>query len=265
MVYDHGDRVQYVMTAFRCEVEGGELTPDGFEVTEARYVAAYEWQHLGSRWAHDAFPVLYEPPIGGDRAVRPVVVVPPAVEMVGHASLVVEPRVGSGANDDGLRTGGRDDGVGVARGTRAVPGRLWPAEGSRAPNHDGSEHAVVEDYPILPRVATSLRRHGVLIVVDDAGAGFSSPPNIVRVRFAHETGCELIAEGIGQPSELHTWRDVGRPRRPGLPPRPDQDPYRSPPPTPPSPPDPVPRSPARLATTDGRRTRRNGTTYSRLG
>jgi 8-oxo-dGTP pyrophosphatase MutT (NUDIX family) len=60
MTYDNGDRVQYVMTSFRCEVIGGELAPDGVEVTEARYVEAREWQNLSvPRWAHDAFPVLY--------------------------------------------------------------------------------------------------------------------------------------------------------------------------------------------------------------
>jgi EAL domain-containing protein (putative c-di-GMP-specific phosphodiesterase class I) len=101
-----------------------------------------------------------------------------------------------------------------------------------------TEHAVVEDYTTLARAAASLRRHGVLIAVDDAGAGFSSLQHIVRlapdiikldisltqhlrddpvrraladclVRFAHETGCQLIAEGIEQPSDLHTWRDLG--------------------------------------------------------
>lgn len=60
MTYDNGDQVQYVMTAFRCEVAGGELVPDGSEVTDARYVGAQEWRDLAvPRWAHDAFPVLY--------------------------------------------------------------------------------------------------------------------------------------------------------------------------------------------------------------
>jgi 8-oxo-dGTP pyrophosphatase MutT (NUDIX family) len=60
MTYDNGDRVQYVMTAFLCEVTGGELVPDGSEVTEARYVGAQEWQDLSvPGWAHEAFPVLY--------------------------------------------------------------------------------------------------------------------------------------------------------------------------------------------------------------
>lgn len=61
MTYDNGDRVQYVMTAFRCEVEGGELVPDGSEVREAGYVGSREWRDLAlPRWAHDAFPVLFD-------------------------------------------------------------------------------------------------------------------------------------------------------------------------------------------------------------
>lgn len=86
MVYDNGDLVQYVTTAFRCEVEGGELQPDGTEVTAARYVGAQQWPHLAvPRWAHDAFPVLY----GGQAGPRQR-----GPEAVGDASgeLILEDR-----------------------------------------------------------------------------------------------------------------------------------------------------------------------------
>jgi 8-oxo-dGTP pyrophosphatase MutT (NUDIX family) len=83
MVYDNGDRVQYVMTAFRCEVVGGELEPDGSEVTAARYVGVDEWQQLTlPRWAHDAFPVLYD-------CHRPVHQRPPAPDR-GDGPLIVD-------------------------------------------------------------------------------------------------------------------------------------------------------------------------------
>jgi EAL domain-containing protein (putative c-di-GMP-specific phosphodiesterase class I) len=101
-----------------------------------------------------------------------------------------------------------------------------------------TEHAVVHDYTTLVDATAELKARGVLIAVDDAGAGFSSLQHIVRlapdiikldisltqhlrddpvrraladclVRFAHETGWQLIAEGIEHPSDLHTWRELG--------------------------------------------------------
>jgi EAL domain-containing protein (putative c-di-GMP-specific phosphodiesterase class I) len=101
-----------------------------------------------------------------------------------------------------------------------------------------TEHAVVEDYTRLGDALAILRSQGVLIAIDDAGAGFSSLQHVVRlapdiikldisltqhlrddpvrraladclVRFAHETGCELIAEGIEHSNDLHTWSELG--------------------------------------------------------
>jgi EAL domain-containing protein (putative c-di-GMP-specific phosphodiesterase class I) len=101
-----------------------------------------------------------------------------------------------------------------------------------------TEHAVVDDYGRLADAVEALRARGVRIAIDDAGAGFSSLQHIVRlapdiikldlsltqhlhddpvrraladclVRFAHEAGCELIAEGIEHPNDLHTWSELG--------------------------------------------------------
>jgi EAL domain-containing protein (putative c-di-GMP-specific phosphodiesterase class I) len=101
-----------------------------------------------------------------------------------------------------------------------------------------TEHAVVEDYTRLAEAIAVLRAQGVQLAIDDAGAGFSSLQHIVRltpdiikldlsltqhlhddpvrraladclVRFARETGCELIAEGIEHPNDLHTWSELG--------------------------------------------------------
>jgi EAL domain-containing protein (putative c-di-GMP-specific phosphodiesterase class I) len=101
-----------------------------------------------------------------------------------------------------------------------------------------TEHAVVEDYTRLADAVAALRAQGVQLAIDDAGAGFSSLQHIVRltpdiikldlsltqhlhddpvrraladclVRFARETGCELIAEGIEHANDLHTWSELG--------------------------------------------------------
>jgi EAL domain-containing protein (putative c-di-GMP-specific phosphodiesterase class I) len=101
-----------------------------------------------------------------------------------------------------------------------------------------TEHAVVEDYTRLAEAVAALRAQGVQLAIDDAGAGFSSLQHIVRltpdiikldlsltqhlhddpvrraladclVRFARETGCELIAEGIEHANDLHTWSELG--------------------------------------------------------
>jgi EAL domain-containing protein (putative c-di-GMP-specific phosphodiesterase class I) len=101
-----------------------------------------------------------------------------------------------------------------------------------------TEHAVVDDYARLTDAVAALRARGVRIAIDDAGAGFSSLQHIVRlapdiikldlsltqhlhddpvrraladclVRFAHEAGCELIAEGIEHPNDLQTWSELG--------------------------------------------------------
>src|SRR5207302_9668407 len=44
-----------------------------------------------------------------------------------------------------------------------------------------TEHAAVDDYEPLQRAIGGLRRHGVRLAIDDAGAGFSSLKHIVRL------------------------------------------------------------------------------------
>lgn len=101
-----------------------------------------------------------------------------------------------------------------------------------------TEHAIVEDYHELDAAMTVLRGHGARFAVDDAGAGFASLRHIVRlapeiikldmsltqnlrqdpvratladclIRFARETGIQLVAEGIEQHADLTTWRSLG--------------------------------------------------------
>lgn len=101
-----------------------------------------------------------------------------------------------------------------------------------------TEHAVVDDYHQLETALVELRRRGIRIAVDDAGAGFASLRHIVRlapdiikldqsltqhlgddpvrralaaalVQFARETATMLIAEGIETRGDLASWQDLG--------------------------------------------------------
>lgn len=101
-----------------------------------------------------------------------------------------------------------------------------------------TEHAVVDNYPQLTDALTVLRERGIRVAVDDAGAGFASFRHIVRLqpefikldpsltqnlrndpirrplaeallRFAHQTGSQIIAEGIETPADLAIWQDLG--------------------------------------------------------
>ncbi|MGY1847681.1 MULTISPECIES: sensor domain-containing phosphodiesterase [unclassified Blastococcus] len=96
-----------------------------------------------------------------------------------------------------------------------------------------TEHSPVDDYEAVVAVTTRLRRTGVAVSVDDAGAGYSSLRHILRlnpdvikldiglvmglhtdparqamtsamVTFAQETGARLVAEGVEHAAE----RDV---------------------------------------------------------
>ena len=101
-----------------------------------------------------------------------------------------------------------------------------------------TEHAAVEDYEPLQRAINRLRRHGVRLAIDDAGAGFASLKHIVRllpefikldlflVRDIHEDpvkravvagmlgvasqiGGKVIAEGVETQDELRVLMDLG--------------------------------------------------------
>ena len=101
-----------------------------------------------------------------------------------------------------------------------------------------TEHAHFENYDRLVRVLEPLRRSGVRLAVDDAGAGYSSLQHILNLRpdlikldmgltrnidldparralasallgFARETGSRIIAEGVELASELATLRALG--------------------------------------------------------
>ena len=101
-----------------------------------------------------------------------------------------------------------------------------------------TEHDPVDDYAALAACTEDLRRAGVRLAVDDAGAGFASlqhvlhlAPDIVKldiafvrgidadparravtralVGFASELGSTVVAEGIEHPSELTVLRELG--------------------------------------------------------
>jgi EAL domain-containing protein (putative c-di-GMP-specific phosphodiesterase class I) len=101
-----------------------------------------------------------------------------------------------------------------------------------------TEHAGVEDYGALSERLGELRRAGVRLAIDDAGAGFASLRHILRlapeiikldvsltrkidsqprqqtlasalVTFATGTAAAIVAEGIETPSELAVLKELG--------------------------------------------------------
>jgi EAL domain-containing protein (putative c-di-GMP-specific phosphodiesterase class I) len=108
-----------------------------------------------------------------------------------------------------------------------------------------TEHAIVGDYPRLREALEPLRARGMLVAVDDAGAGYASFRHIVRLRpdvikidlslirdidsdpvcqslvtslvgFAASTGSGLIAEGVETPAELEMLARLGVPSAQGF-------------------------------------------------
>lgn len=96
-----------------------------------------------------------------------------------------------------------------------------------------TEHTQIDDYATLRRSMSVLRRMGVRLAIDDAGAGYSSlrhivqlAPDLIKVdiglvrsihqdparralvsslaQFARETAAQLVAEGIEEQAELET-------------------------------------------------------------
>lgn len=103
-----------------------------------------------------------------------------------------------------------------------------------------TEHEQIRDYSAMGPALGALRREGIRIAADDAGAGFAGLQHILRlqpdivkldcditsgidtdpvrrslaaalVRFGSETGAVLVAEGIENPAELETLRGIGVP------------------------------------------------------
>lgn len=101
-----------------------------------------------------------------------------------------------------------------------------------------TEHAFVEDYAALREHLTPLRRQGVRVAVDDAGAGYASmrhvlaiSPDIIKldmtltrsidsdsprralaaalIAFARETHTEVVAEGVETAEELAALKSLG--------------------------------------------------------
>ena len=101
-----------------------------------------------------------------------------------------------------------------------------------------TEHSQVPDYPALAEVTERLRAAGVLIVVDDAGAGYASLSHILQLRpdvikldisltrdidndparaalarsltgFAAESGARIVAEGVETRAEYEKLRAIG--------------------------------------------------------
>jgi EAL domain-containing protein (putative c-di-GMP-specific phosphodiesterase class I) len=101
-----------------------------------------------------------------------------------------------------------------------------------------TEHASVEDYHDLGAALKDLRKHGVKLAVDDAGAGYASlrhilalQPDIIKldisltrnihddparhalaaalVHFGQETKSQILAEGVETAAELESLRKLG--------------------------------------------------------
>jgi EAL domain-containing protein (putative c-di-GMP-specific phosphodiesterase class I) len=101
-----------------------------------------------------------------------------------------------------------------------------------------TEHAAVEDYPLLATALEGLRAAGVRLAIDDAGAGFASLMHILRLapdfikldralihgldkdptkrslasslmRFAEESGATIVAEGVETAAELGALEQLG--------------------------------------------------------
>jgi EAL domain-containing protein (putative c-di-GMP-specific phosphodiesterase class I)/FixJ family two-component response regulator len=101
-----------------------------------------------------------------------------------------------------------------------------------------TEHAKINDYAKLDRALAPLRRQGIRLAVDDAGAGFASLRHILRlgpdfikldrtlidridrdrskqalaaglISFADKSGARIIAEGIERPAEVKTLIGLG--------------------------------------------------------
>lgn len=128
-----------------------------------------------------------------------------------------------------------------------LSGRLTPLLAGIAPGRlvlEVTEHARVDDYQALAAALAPIRRSGVSLAIDDAGAGFASLHHILSLQpdrikldasltrdidndparralaaafvfFSRETDAIIIAEGIETQNELDTLRALGVPKGQG--------------------------------------------------
>jgi EAL domain-containing protein (putative c-di-GMP-specific phosphodiesterase class I)/CheY-like chemotaxis protein len=116
--------------------------------------------------------------------------------------------------------------------------RLLSHEGSDRIVSEITEHAPVDDYRRLNASLTAIRKRGVRVAVDDAGAGFASLRHILKlepefikldiglvagiaedssqqalaaglISFASKIDATIVAEGIERETELAALRDLG--------------------------------------------------------
>lgn len=107
-----------------------------------------------------------------------------------------------------------------------------------------TEHAAIEDYASLSAALELMRRNGLRLAIDDAGAGYASMRHILQLQpdfikldmtltrnidtdtsrralaralisFAHDTDSLIVAEGVETVSELETLRELGVDRAQG--------------------------------------------------
>jgi EAL domain-containing protein (putative c-di-GMP-specific phosphodiesterase class I)/AmiR/NasT family two-component response regulator len=115
------------------------------------------------------------------------------------------------------------------------PAELWPRIVIEL-----TEQVPVEDYPALERALAPVRARGARLSADDLGSGYGGFRHLIRLQpdiikldislisginrnheqqaltrallaFAYEVGAEVIAEGIEEPAERDTLRDLGVP------------------------------------------------------
>jgi EAL domain-containing protein (putative c-di-GMP-specific phosphodiesterase class I) len=132
--------------------------------------------------------------------------------------------------------------VNISPATATEPGlaRLLDAFPAHRIVLELTEHTRIDDYERLLTALGTLRRRGVRVAVDDAGAGYSGLQHILRLRpdllkldvalthgidtdparralatalvtFAREIDAVIIAEGVETPQELETLRRLGIP------------------------------------------------------
>lgn len=100
-----------------------------------------------------------------------------------------------------------------------------------------TEHVSIEDYSVVADALEPLRRRGIRLAVDDAGSGYASfrhilklKPDVIKldisliqridcdpgsralaaalIRFAEETGSQIVAEGVETEAELAVLREL---------------------------------------------------------